>query len=111
MQASDWVTLLLGSGGFITLIGYILKNKEGNRTATLEEFRELDKRLKSEITRLDKRVDEAEAETNKWKEKAETFEEKNKELIVENNWYQERVEQLEDRVETLEKELEERKNN
>lgn len=106
MSGSDWWLLIFGSGGLITLVGYLLKNKEGNRSATLAEFSALDERLKAEIRRLDKRVDEAEDEANKWKEKAGKFEEENKVLIEENNWYQTRVEELEDRVGKLEEELE-----
>jgi predicted nuclease with TOPRIM domain len=105
MEMNNWLLLVFGSGGLVTIIGYLLKNKQTNRSSALEEIRELDDRLKAEIKRLDKRVDEAEAEAKMWKDKAETLEDENEKLIEENNWYQNRVEELEDRVGDLEEKV------
>lgn len=110
MQMSDWIAIVFGSSGLIGFIGMALKNKESNRAATLEEMKELDDRLKEEIKRLDDRLDE-EISSRKAAEKlAKELEEENKKLAEENNWYQNRVKELEDRVGKLEKELEKERN-
>lgn len=98
-----WV---FGSGGLITLVGYLLKNKEGSRSATLTEIESLNERLSNEISRLDARLTRAELVASEAEEKAEILENENEKLIEENTWYRGRVEKLEARVDELEKDLE-----
>lgn len=106
MQTSDWITVIFGSSGVIGFIGMFLKNKETNRVATLKEMQELDDRLKDEIGRLDGRLDEEIDGRKKAERVAEELKKENSKLIEENDWYQKRVEELETRVDKLEKELE-----
>ena len=98
-----WV---FGSGGLITLVGYLLKNKEGSRSATLTEIESLNERLSNEISRLDTRLTRAELRASEAEKKAEILEDENEKLIEENTRYRGRVENLEARVDELEKDLE-----
>lgn len=106
MGMSDWITVIFGSTGLISFVGVVLKNKESNRAATLEEMKELDDRLKDEIKRLDDRLDDEISNRKAAEELAKELEEENRKLVEENNWYQNRVKELENRVGKLEKELE-----
>jgi FtsZ-binding cell division protein ZapB len=106
MQISDWIVVIFGSSGVIGFVGLFLKNNETNRTATFEEMKELDDRLKSEIKRLDDRLDEEISRRITAEKLAQELEEENKRLVEENNWHQERIRELEGRVDKLERELE-----
>ena len=97
---------IFGSGGLITLLGYILKNKETGRSASLVEIESLNERLNNEIQRMDERLNRAEQRAKEAGDYADQLEDEKDELIKENNWYQQRVENLEARVDELEKELE-----
>lgn len=67
MTIETVITLILGAGGGGTILGVLLKWKDANRKARVEDEDTMVRRLEAENKRALTRADEAEAESDRYR--------------------------------------------
>lgn len=72
MTIETFTTLILGAGGGGTVLGVLLKWKDSNRKARVEDEDTMVNRLEAENKRALKRADDAEAESDRYRKERDT---------------------------------------